>query len=92
MTDIAADVFEVVKNRNEERVQTILLDVIKEYADKEPTAQDLRDIYACALNKLPSRYAQTDSTVYYEPVSDETVRDAVVGAVITVLIRPRSDR
>ncbi len=92
MIDMIADVFEAVKNRNEERVQTILMDVIKEYADKEPTCQDLRDIYACALNKLPARYAQTESKVYYEPVSDESIRDAVVGAVITVLIRPRSDR
>lgn len=92
MANVSEEVLGLVKNRNEERVQAILGDVIGEYADKQPSDQDLRDIYACALNKLPARYAQTDSKVYYEPVSDEAIRDAVVGAVITVLIRPRADR
>lgn len=84
--------FVEIRNANEERVRTLLPDVLADYPEYKATLRDLRDIYACALNKLPARYQQPGSPPREDPVTDEHIRDRIETAIITVLIRPRSDR
>lgn len=84
--------FVEIRNANEERVRSLLPGVLADYPDYKATLRDLRDIYACALNKLPARYQQPGSPPREDPVTDAHIRDRIETAIITVLIRPRSDR
>lgn len=91
-TGLNPEWFLEIRNANEERVRALLPDVLADYPEYQATQQDLRDIYACALNKLPARYQQPGTPPRADPVTEAQIRDRIETAVITVLIRPRSDR
>lgn len=77
-----------IRNRNEIRVIALMERVLQEYPDFNPEPLDLEDIFALALNKLPSRYVQHGSIVLGEPVRDADVADAVRYAVSVVRENP----
>jgi len=77
-----------IRNRNELRVIKHLQDILSEFPDYTPEALDIQDIYALALNKLPSHYVQEESIVLHETVDDTTIRDRIREAVRAVRKRP----
>lgn len=77
-----------IRNRNELRVIKHLEDILAEFPDYTPEALDIQDIYALALNKLPSHYIQEGSIVLHESVDDTTIRDRIREAVRLVRKRP----
>ena len=80
--------FHSIRNRNEERVITLLPEVLAGFPDCCPTRTNIEDIYALTLNLLPARYAQAVSLVIDEPVTDETIRLVLREAIRTVRDRP----
>ncbi|MHC1788080.1 late competence development ComFB family protein [Solidesulfovibrio sp.] len=80
--------FHSIRNRNEERVISLIPAVLAEFHHYAPSRTDIEDIYALTLNKLPARYAQAVSLVIREPVSDDMIRDTLRDAVCTVRDRP----
>ncbi len=84
--------FAHIRNKNEDRVVALLPAVLRDYPGFGVTRHDLEDIYACALNKLTARYSLPASgSQFPDPVSDEAIRDAIEGAIITVILRPRGE-
>ena len=80
--------FHSIRNRNEERVVSLLPGVLAEFRHYRPSQTDVEDIYALTLNKLPARYAQAVSLVIREPVSDEMIRETLRDAICIVRSRP----
>jgi len=78
-----------IRNRNEARVLRMMEKVLTEPPGMPPSAADLHDIYALALNSLPARYAQQGSIVLRDPVRDEDVLEAVRKAIATVVHNPK---
>ncbi len=79
---------QIMRNRNEKRV----LDCMRDEVDVDLlglTAKDLQDIYACALNKLPARYAHSGTIVLRDPVKKEDIREAVRAATGRILDFPK---
>lgn len=89
VTSLGID-FHAIRNRNEERVQILLGEVLEGFTGFSPTHGDIEDIYALALNMLPARYAQAISLVMEEPVTDEMIRLMLREAVRTVQCRPHN--
>ncbi len=81
-----------VRNRNEFRVLDALREVLPTMDSKIVTEAFVRDVYACALNQLPARYAQAGTIVLREPVRSKTVREAVAAAIQRTLNNPKGNR
>ncbi len=77
-----------VHNRNEKRVAARLEAILAASSDYRPQDLDVQDIFALALNLLPSRYAQRGSIVLNEPVSDDEIDAAIRAALARVRERP----
>jgi len=77
-----------IRNRNEKRVLTILLETIEE-SGHELSPKDVQDIYACALNLLPARYAHEGTIILRDPVKKEDVQTAVRTAMERILENPK---
>jgi hypothetical protein len=77
-----------IRNRNEGRVCRLLEKVLTEEQAYILDPLDVQDIYALALNLLPSRYRQQGSIVLSEPVKDAHIESAIRRAMRTVLERP----
>lgn len=69
--------FKVIRNQNEARIRSMLLDVLDEFSDYTPNAIDIEDIYALTLNKLPARYTQNDSFPFEEMVTDNLIKESL---------------
>jgi hypothetical protein len=80
--------FHAIRNRNENRVIDLLVEVLDEFPGFTPKREDIEDIYALALNMLPARYTQQVYFVMEEPVTDEMIRLMLREAVRTVQARP----
>lgn len=80
--------FHSIRNRNEDRVIALLVEVVNEFPGFSPSRADVEDIYALALNMLPARYVQVVSLIMEEPVTDEMIRLMLREAVRTVQDRP----
>lgn len=78
-----------IRNKNEVRVAR-LLDKMLATAEGESVSDplDIQDIYALALNILPSRYRQVGTIVLSEPVKDSHIESALRRAMRTVQERP----
>ena len=85
--------FSNVRNRNEKlvlRAIEALLASQRGLSYRELlSAKDYHDIYALALNQLPSRYAQPGTIILGNPVRDEDATNAVYEAFETVLRQPK---
>jgi len=77
-----------IRNRNELRVIKAMQDLLDEHYEKDPDVIDIQDIYALALNKLPSRYIQQGGMVLKEPLSDAAIKEAVMEAINIVQSKP----
>lgn len=77
-----------IRNKNEVRVAHILEKILDQEAGYSPDPLDVQDIYALALNILPSRYRQLGSIVLSEPVKDSHIESAIRRALRTVRERP----
>ncbi|MFO7930373.1 MAG: late competence development ComFB family protein [Thermodesulfobacteriota bacterium] len=77
-----------IRNRNELRVINMMGQVLQSYPDFSQDVINIQDIYALALNLLPSRYTQGFSIVLKEPVTDEQISDALHKAVQRVRDNP----
>jgi hypothetical protein len=78
----------LIRNKNEVRVLAEMARILQGLPDYDPQDLDLEDIYALALNKLPSRYVQHGSIVLGEPVRENDVADAVRYAISVVRDNP----
>lgn len=82
-----------VRNRNEQRVAKYMAEAIDEKGlAKELSEQDVKDIYAYALNQLEARYAQQGTIILREPVRRETVGKIVEEAIALVYNNPKGGR
>ena len=77
-----------IRNKNERRVVALIEHVLEETPDYSPDPLDIQDIYALALNLLPSRYRQSGTIVLSEPVKDAHILSAIRRALRTVQERP----
>jgi len=77
-----------IRNRNEIRVARLLEKLLTEEAEGPVDSLDVQDIYALALNLLPSRYRQYGTIVLSEPVKDAHIESAIRRAMRTVKERP----
>ncbi len=77
-----------IQNKNEQRVMSLLIDILEEYKGYEPNQTDIEDIYALTLNSLPARYTQPVTLVIDEPVKEHMIREKIRAAVKTVRERP----
>lgn len=78
-----------IRNKNELRVLSMLEQVLSEYPEFDPDKMDIEDVYACALNQLPSRYVQHGTIVLREEISNQQVLDAIHDAVERVKNNPK---
>lgn len=77
-----------IRNRNELRVIKMMEQVLDEYPDVSKDVLNIQDIYALALNLLPSRYTQQFSIVLNDPVDDNRIREVLRDAVEKVRNNP----
>ena len=78
-----------IRNKNEKRVIALMPEVLGTFTDYTPEIMDIEDIYALALNNLPSRYIQKGSIVLKEEVKNEVIREQIRSAVMVVSERPK---
>jgi len=76
-----------IRNKNEVRVARLLEKMLATEGDVSDPL-DIQDIYALALNILPSRYRQVGTIVLSEPVKDTHIESAIRRAMRTVQERP----
>lgn len=76
-----------IRNKNEVRVARLLEKMLAVEGDVSDPL-DIQDIYALALNILPSRYRQVGTIVLSEPVKDTHIESAIRRAMRTVQERP----
>jgi Late competence development protein ComFB len=77
-----------IRNKNEVRVARILDRMLSAEEGLAVDPLDIQDVYALALNILPSRYRQLGSIVLSEPVKDAHIESAIRRALRTVQERP----
>ena len=77
-----------IRNKNEVRVARLLEKMLAAEDDSVSDPLDIQDIYALALNILPSRYRQVGTIVLSEPVKDTHIESAIRRAMRTVQERP----
>ena len=77
-----------IRNKNERRVMALMEKVLEEDPEYAPDPLDIQDIYALALNLLPSRYRQSGTIVLSEPVKEAHILSAIRRAMRTVRERP----
>lgn len=78
-----------IRNRNETRVVKALNQWLEEPDAPALNARQIQDVYALALNLLPSRYAQRGTIVVHEPVRMHDIAKAIRTACETVLNNPK---
>ena len=85
--------FNNVRNRNEKMVIAALENFLASDRGRSYqellSVKDIQDIYALALNRLPSRYAQPGTIIIGNPVRDSDAAEAVMEAFETVLNYPK---
>ncbi len=79
-----------VRNRNEVRVIEEMNSIIsQENGEVAYSEEELYDIYAYALNRLPARYAQLGTIVLRDPVKKEMIRAVVEEAFKVIRSNPK---
>jgi alcohol dehydrogenase class IV len=79
-----------VRNRNEQRIAKSMAEIIAAKGlENEFSSEDLKDIYAYALNQLEARYAQQGTIVLGDPIRKEKIDRIVTEAVTLVMNNPK---
>jgi len=79
-----------VRNRNEQRVVKRMSETIAEKRlENRLSSEDIKDIYAYALNQLESRYTQQGTIVLRDPVRKEKIDRIVAEAITLVMTHPK---
>ena len=78
-----------IRNRNEIRVAEAMRLVLEEYGNPELEMETIQDIYAHALNQLPSRYAHNGTIILRDPVRPHEVRAVVKDAMQRAMNNPQ---
>jgi predicted MPP superfamily phosphohydrolase len=79
-----------VRNRNEQRIaKSILESITEKRLESKLAPDDIRDIYAYALNQLESRYTQQGTIVLRDPVRQEKIEKVVAEAIALVMLNPK---
>ena len=78
-----------VRNRNEARVTECMREEIEKRKDTYFSEKALQDVYAYALNQLPSRYAQGGTIVLREPIRKDAICKVVQEAFELVIKNPK---
>jgi predicted MPP superfamily phosphohydrolase len=79
-----------VRNRNEQRVVKRMSEAIAEKRlENRLSSEDIKDIYAYALNQLESRYTQQGTIVLRDPVRKEKIDRIVAEAITLVMTHPK---
>jgi len=79
-----------VRNRNEQRVVKRMSETIAEKRlENRLSSEDIKDIYAYALNQLESRYTQQGTIVLRDPVRKEKIDRFVAEAITLVMTHPK---
>ena len=82
-----------VRNRNEQRVAKSMNEIIEQkQLEGALTPEDIKDVYAYALNQLAPRYTQQGTIVLRDPVRKEEVDKIVNEAFALVMNNPKSAR
>ena len=80
-----------VRNRNDQRVAKSMGEVIEQKKlEGLLTPEDIKDIYAYALNQLAPRYTQQGTIVLRDPVRKEEVDEIVGEAIALVMNNPKN--
>ncbi len=82
-------VFDGIQNRYEKKVIKALNRICAEKSGELLTEKDVRDIYALALNQLPTSYAQPGTIVLGDAYSQETIDDIVLKAFDKIYDNPK---
>lgn len=77
-----------IRNRTEKRVLSCMQKVLTDADRATLTDKDICDIYALALNSLPSRYTQP-GTIVLGRIPEEAVEEAVRSAWDNVVKHPK---
>ena len=81
-----------VRNRNEQRVvKRMGAAIAEQHLEDKLSSQDIKDIYAYALNQLESRYTQQGTIVLRDPVRNEQI-DRIVDEAITLIMAHPKDK
>lgn len=78
-----------VRNRNEIRLVRRMDEFFKTHEAKDLAVKDICDIYALALNFLPSRYVQPGTIVLGDIVHDDDIDKALERAYERVIAYPK---
>ena len=80
-----------VRNRNEQRIVKYMIEAIAEQGlENKLSPEDIKDIYAYALNQLDSRYTQQGTIVLRDPVRNEMIDRVVDEAITLVMAHPKN--
>ena len=80
-----------VRNRNEKRLIKSMMEIITAKGlEKELSSEDLKDIYAYALNQLEARYSQQGTIVLRDPVRKAKIDKVVNEALVLVMNHPKN--
>jgi len=80
-----------VRNRNEWRIIKRMREVFAERSLENKLApEDVKDIYAYALNQLEARYTQQGTIVLRDPVRKEEIDRFVAEAITLVMAHPKN--
>lgn len=82
--------FSGIINRNELRLIRRMDIFFKTYSAEMLTEDEIRDIFALALNFLPARYVQSTTIVLGDPVSDDEIDKALVSAYDNIIAHPKN--
>ena len=81
-----------VRNRNEQRVVKRMSEAIAEKRlENKLSSEDIKDIYAYALNQLEPRYTQQGTIVLRDPVRKEKIGRIVDEAITLVMAHPKDN-
>jgi len=79
-----------VRNRNDLRVIKRMNEAIAESGlQNKLSPEDIKDIYAYALNQIVPRYTQQGTIVLRDPVRKETIDQIVDEAIALVMAHPK---
>jgi ethanolamine ammonia-lyase small subunit len=79
-----------VRNRHAQRIAKSMIEIITAKGlENEFSSEDVKDIYAYALNQLEARYAQHGTIILRDPVRKNTVDKIVAEAVTLVMSHPK---
>ena len=79
-----------LRNLNEAHVAECLRAALREKGIADPDTETVQDIYAYALNQLPTLYPSQGASAPEDPVREWKIEDVVEKALLRVLTNPKN--